>query len=105
MYEPSGTEDQIVTRLRRGVGIYAIREELGCAVQRVRKIAAAHGIELKPPVRRARMDDGEVTLQTDKMSEKRRPQVRLTLPLGWGAVLVKYPDSDDGVITIRKVKA
>jgi hypothetical protein len=104
MYEPSGTEDQIVTRLRRGDGIYAIREELGCAPQRIRKIAAAHGIEIAPIIRKSRCDNGEVTLKTDTPSPTRRPQVRLTLPVGWSAVRVIYPSDDGDVITVRRVQ-
>ena len=107
-FEPSGTEDQIVKRLRRGDGVQAIREELGCATHRVRKIAARHGIEVaraKPQARRSRADNRVLVLQADTPSISARPFIRLTLLLGWGEVLVTYPDDDDGVITIKKVKS
>lgn len=100
-YERSGTDEQIAAQLRRGVNVLAIRKDLGCGSARIHAVAKAEGLTVTRVHKPARMDEGEVTLKAQTSSRK-RPNVRLTLPEGWTTVRVKFPDTDDGVITIRK---
>lgn len=100
-YERSGTDEQIAKRLREGMPVLAIRKDLGCGSARIHAVAKAEGLTITRAHVFSRMDDGEITLKAQTSSRK-RPCVRLTLPEGWTTVLVKFPDTDDGVITIRK---
>lgn len=52
----------------------------------------------------SKADNGEVTLKA-QTTQRRRPNLRLTLPEGWAKVHVVFPTDDDGVITIKKVKS
>ena len=102
--EISGTDAQIASRIRRGDHVRAIRDELGCGSHRINRVAEAEGLTVMRAHRHARMDEGQITLKAD--TRKRiRPNVRVTLPEGWTTVHLTYPDNDDGVIEIRKVKA
>ena len=100
--ERSGTDEQIASRIRRGDHGRAIRDELGCGDARIRKVAALHGLTVACAHTYARMDDGEIVLKA-QTTQRKRPSVRLTLPVGWDEVRVTYPTSDVEEITIRKV--
>lgn len=101
--EISGTDAQIASRIRRG----DMRTHDGQA------FCFSHPVDAMRPASElvadgahmvyARMDEGQITLKAD--TRKRiRPNVRVTLPDGWTTVHLTYPDNDDGVIMIRKVK-
>jgi hypothetical protein len=102
MRERSGTDEQIESRIRRGDHVRAIRDELGCGNARINRVAARIGLDVKRVHKFAVMDNGEVVLKA-QTTQRRRPNLRLTLPEGWAKVHVVFPVDDDGVITIRKV--
>lgn len=104
MRERSGTDEQIESRIRRGDHVRAIRDELGCGSARINRVAERIGLDVKRVHKFAVMDHGEVTLKA-QTTQRRRPNLRLTLPEGWSKVHVVFPADDDGVITIKKVKS
>ena len=103
MRERSGTDEQIESRIRRGDHVRAIRDELGCGSARINRVAQRIGLDVKRVHKFAVMDNGEVTLKA-QTTQRKRPNIRLTLPEGWTKVHVVFPADDGDVITVRRVQ-
>ena len=103
MPERSGTDQQIIDRIKRGDTFHTIRDKLGYGGDRIKTLATRHGL----PMRAARR-----MVPNQKILNRRGvvragcklAQVHLALPEGWLDLVITYPDNDDGVIMIRKVK-
>ena len=96
--ERSGTDEQIVVRLRRGDLVEHICNELGCGHMRVKKLAALHGIERRRGVMPIDLK-GERTLKSTPKRHRSTPCVTIPVAKSWKWVRVKY---DRGAVIITK---
>lgn len=97
----SGTDHQILVRIKRGDSGASIVDELGCSYARIRAIAKAHGIERKTTGGAVARLSGEYPLKTQHDPRRITPWVRVALPVGW-AVSVNYDGLGDEVIVLRR---
>lgn len=96
--ERSGTDEQIVARLRRGDLVESICKELGCGHMRVKKLAATHGIERRRGVQPIDLK-GERTLKTTPKRHRSTPCVTIPVAKSWKWVRVKY---ERGAVIVTK---
>jgi hypothetical protein len=105
MHERSGTDQQIADRIRRGYTSAQIRDELGCGAARIKEIAKHYGLMMRSA---KRLVPGQRVLnRTARLKPAcNLPQLQISLPEGWGDVVILYPLAADpnGVVEIRKVK-
>lgn len=102
--ERSGTDAQIVARIRRGHTSTRIADELGCSFGRIARLAKAHGIDRKRTGGAIAQLEGVRTGIVTREARRVTPWQRVPVPPGWTLTDIDYTDVDDDVIILRRKK-
>lgn len=104
--ERSGTDAQILARIRRGDTSAAIVEELGCSFGRIRELAKRHRIPRKTTGGAIAKTEGIRTVSVTTEARRVTPWARVAVPPSWrgGTCHVDYTDVDEDVIVIRRCR-
>lgn len=102
--ERSGTDAQILARVRRGDTSQAIVEELGCSFGRIRELAKRHRIPRKTTGGAIAKTEGIRTVSVTTEAQRVTPWARVAVPPSWHGYVceVDYTDVDEDVIVVRR---